>query len=930
MYIADCSFKHIEAASIIFQEYASIVVTITNTEFVHNGNGILLGHADQEIPKKKSNMVITDTIFRDNTGISLGVAKLLPVSSRLVEITLKNVMFINNTNLLPNAGIVQVDGSVSLSIEDFCEFRGNRGSSIQALTTTVNISGVVSFEDNVAFQGGAISLSFSTLELQSRNGSNTHLSFMNNSATRTGGGIYVDRSLSVDSYSGSYCFFNIQGVSFKQLNNSLVNLTLVFKDNSAEYGGVDIFGATPNSNCSLTLEALSADSVQRRIFKTSSSLSSVSSDPKRVCLCEHSVQLACANLSYIFFEIKCYRGEVFSLSLALVGFDFGTITGPVYANLLPQANSSMSSLGSGEHVRQVGFNTCTPLNFTIHSLNSKETIVLTTNNTVIKTPDNPSHISDAINSYNNDHNHVIPYPLLTVPVYLNITILDCPPGFKPTNSGGCECAKALNDIGIRDCFIYNNIPSITRRGSQWIQPISNPDGILASRYCPFNYCKEKAITIIVSLNDSDKQCDLHHTGILCGACPSNLSLAIGSSRCLECDYFHTLLLIAFAAAGILLVMVIWIIDVTVTTGTINGLLFYANVIWANQSILFPPQNKTSPLLQFLKTFIAWLNLDLGIQTCFIPGLNGYWKTWLQFVFPVYIWLIAGLIIIVSHYSTRATKILGNNSAPVLATLFLLCYAKLLRTILIVLEFTVLEDPNGQRNIKWSFDGYFKYFGLEHSFLFAVAMVVLLGLWLPYMFALLFIQCLRRYSHYCMLRWVNKLYPLFDSYLGPLKVKHQYWIGLGLLARLVLLLISTITLTTTPFLATLVIGLTTSLLCLLVLDVYKQWQLSILEGCFLVNMAMFSCSALFIEAQGGQKDSLVCISLGIAFIFFLGITAYHVWRKYRSFKRQQKNSISGYEDIDSNIQTQTQVPFPQQSYQEESVTDLREPLLDSST
>ena len=137
-----------------------------------------------------------------------------------------------------------------------------------------------------------------------------------------------------------------------------------------------------------------------------------------------------------------------------------------------------------------------------------------------------------------------------------------------------------------------NKPWVTRSGNQWIQLLNNSDSILTSRFCPFNYCKQE--TIILDLNDPDQQCALGHTGILCGACPSNLSLAIGSSRCLECsDDYHMLLLIAFAAAGVLLVMIIKILDLTVTTGTINGLIFYANIIWANQSVLLPSPLETS-------------------------------------------------------------------------------------------------------------------------------------------------------------------------------------------------------------------------------------------------------------------------------------------------------------------------------------------------
>ena len=435
----------------------------------------------------------------------------------------------------------------------------------------------------------------------------------------------------------------------------------------------------------------------------------------------------------------------------------------------------------------------------------------------------------------------------------------------------------------------------------------------------------------MNLNNPDEQCALGHSGILCGACPSNLSLAIGSSRCLECpDNNHIALLIVFAAAGVLLVLFIKIVDLTVTKGTINGLILYANIIWANQSVLFPPQEQTSPLLQFLKVFIAWLNLDFGIETCFIQGLDGYWKTWLQFVFPAYIWLIAGLIILVSHYSVRATRIIGNNSVPVLATLFLLSYAKLLRIILVSLEYTILEEyPYYQRIIKWSFDGRLLYFGLEHSILFVIAIAVLLVLWLPYTLTLLFIQPLRRYSHHRPLRWVNRLTPLFDSYVGPLKDKHHYWIGLGLLTRLILFLTSALTLTTIPFISVAVLIVAVSVLLPLVLSVYKQRQLGVLEGCFLVNMVLFGSGAFVIELQEGDKNPLACTSLMITFILFLAIVGYHGYITCRSRTRKR----NGYEALNGENQTHPQAPPLQRQPTISHVSvscKLRESMLDSSS
>ena len=70
----------------------------------------------------------------------------------------------------------------------------------------------------------------------------------------------------------------------------------------------------------------------------------------------------------------------------------------------------------------------------------------------------------------------------------------------------------------------------------------------------------------------------------------------------------------------------------------------------------------------LTVFIAWLNLDLGIETCFYDGMDAYAFTWLQFLFPLYVWILIGLIIIVSHYSRMIAQSLGNNPVPTLVTL----------------------------------------------------------------------------------------------------------------------------------------------------------------------------------------------------------------------------------------------------------------------
>ena len=98
---------------------------------------------------------------------------------------------------------------------------------------------------------------------------------------------------------------------------------------------------------------------------------------------------------------------------------------------------------------------------------------------------------------------------------------------------------------------------------------------------------------------------------------------------------------------------------TVATGTLSGLVFYASLVEVNRTSFLPVES-TNPF----SIFIAWLNLDCGIdfsiETRFYNGMDAYSKTWLQFVFPVYICVLVGLMILVSHFSRRFAKLFGNN------------------------------------------------------------------------------------------------------------------------------------------------------------------------------------------------------------------------------------------------------------------------------
>ena len=67
----------------------------------------------------------------------------------------------------------------------------------------------------------------------------------------------------------------------------------------------------------------------------------------------------------------------------------------------------------------------------------------------------------------------------------------------------------------------------------------------------------------------------------------------------------------------LVILLLWL-NITVAVSTVNGLLFYVNIVVANQVVLLP-----YPDPNLITVFISWLNLQLGIDVCYIEGMHVY-------------------------------------------------------------------------------------------------------------------------------------------------------------------------------------------------------------------------------------------------------------------------------------------------------------------
>ena len=248
----------------------------------------------------------------------------------------------------------------------------------------------------------------------------------------------------------------------------------------------------------------------------------------------------------------------------------------------------------------------------------------------------------------------------------------------------------------------------------------------------------------------------------------------------------------------------------------------------------------------LTAILSWVNLDFQLMQCLYNGLNSCTKSWLEFVFPVYLWTIVVAIVLLSRRFSRIALLFAGNTVQVLATLIELSYAGLARAVVTALSpiwITVHSSNHTTYSVRWLYDGNIQYLELKHVPIFLVGSIFGI-LILAHTLILLFVQPLQHHSNLCCLSWVAKLKPLIDAYTSPHLIKDQcrYWPGLLLLVRLLLILV--FALNATGKAGVILTAIVTS--CLLILTVawsvggvYKKAYLNSLNSFFIINLGMLS-------------------------------------------------------------------------------------------
>ena len=467
-----------------FLDFISDSVSIESLHITGNGFLSIIG-ASQAMIKNclfQSSSVVVDTMnavevrVEDsaflNTDLFLLETKVMLKTCKFQDINQKGVYIVATIAILEDCHLQ--NSFIKIEVDSQLVIRG--GSKLDACTANVinsasTLSGKVSFSNNYALGGGAIFLFNSTLNFAAdadiifsnntaldRGGAlylsstskifmepGANVSFINNSAHNKGGAIYIETGNTATSILFTWnvwtsCFYHLLNCND---GNAMDMISISFANNSAVYGGDDIYGA------SLDMCSTGSHPCKPTINRDNLSISSVSSDPLRVCICDSRGKPQCNNSKFIYKTREVHPGEIFTIDAVLVGWDYGTTTGLVYAQINSNLLFSAPLLEQNRDVQLIeNIKQCTTLSYSLNSNSTQEKVIM-----YIAALYLDKTVQDYLPGGQCYHNYYKTNLCSHMsPILFNITILPCPSGYYLLNQR-CNCY--LHHVLFDNCSIIN-------------------------------------------------------------------------------------------------------------------------------------------------------------------------------------------------------------------------------------------------------------------------------------------------------------------------------------------------------------------------------------------------------------------------------------------------------------------------------------------
>ncbi len=889
---------------------------IKNSEFIRNKNSFVL------------EAIASDMFFSGENRFD--------GNSRVISSRSSRLKFVDNLDVSNN----NADGTSTYSAIhlDQCQlflyanflFKGNTrpyadgGVIFAQASSSIIVRGNGTFEGNSARLGGVCYLqddSFITLLPYA------HVSFVQNFAEKHGGVMYISK---FNLFCG-YNTFSLQLPCFLQFVDEASN-QITFSGNFVRNNGTG----------SLLYSDVQADVLENvqlynytyiNMTAPNNTVPLLDSEFYRLYFCENEMR----NYSKRKISRTHKRGEKVKLMMAAFAFDGNISSGTAereVRGLLDDPSIITSHYIS--MLSQMVTDNCSEVTFQVFSPHPFEEIAITANGYCRSTDD----------------------------IYclsLNLTFADCDNGFEPA-SNPCKCDNRLLTY-TTSCDVDTGKINKSPLKNPWIgahyQNSSNPNstylGLILYPYCPPDYCQnpDGIETVAVSLKNPDAQCRENHGGLLCGACKGNTSLKLHSMKCADCsDNYAFVVIIAMFVLGILFIAFLSLVQFTVSSGTVHGILFYANILSAKNT-RFGVHNEDD-IIKFLDIFIGWVNLDFGMNICFYDGLNQLQYISWQFVFPLYLCAIVLVISIICHYSIKASKFFAKIHDPVAVfeTVVLFSYSKFIRNIIDIVTPAHLEYPSNNTSTVWLRDGTVPFGTGGHTVLVIIAvilgLIMILGTTVTFLSQWLYKSetISKLFSRYYITASLN-------TYHAAFKPESRYWVSLCNMLRWVLMLTFALD---EGFHFSLLAICTVCTLLLSIISVsggiYNSRWLDLLEVSFIVNLLLYYVGVYHVKVAKLEMWDyysffvLHNLSTGSAFLIFVLVICMLIYKRLykvcieknlellkKRFKKPNKQvNISETLENDLEISQVNAVELRQhtsRTYRLMRFSKLRETLLEES-
>ena len=634
-------------------------------------------------------------------------------------------------------------------------FSFNFGTVIQAIRSDITLEGHILFNNNTGINGGAIMLIGDSLIHLTQG---LRANFTNNKALSSGGAIY-DISSPFDK---THCTFQVNITQYD-------DIAVLFENNKATVTGNSVFSPKLYDclMCNNKINSKMATEIYNTTFIfISNDAFQLSTTPIKLVNCHNST---------IFNTLSTYPGQTINFSVAAIdavgyhSYSIVTIalvrkeklTGFTYINWWFSEREDTQVIRESDD--------CTLINITIH-----------TNDT--STLDIPKY--GAL--------------LFTVPSIANITVVNihlksCPPGFELSfQTGSCICSRILSSLNISgytpNCSINTRTFNRPIKSNSWAG-ISNEKStvFLFALHCPHGYCNSAKIfnvfqyrknSFVIATKDLlviSSLCLNNREGRLCSKCSTvngvNYSVVFGSTECRQCSNWWLWTLVFYAAAGPLLIYLLYALRLTLTTGTLNGIIFYAQAANAGLFDLLSSQCNRAMMygMKVAMFLISIMNLNLGFPLCFYNGMTELWKAGLSLLFPLYLLTIVVVLIILSRCSLRLSSKIAHSSVQIMVTVVHLSFSKLLLALFdVFISVQLYSNINDPLNV-WFNDGSVTYGDTNHMKLMIVTSVIVGIFLIPYMLIILTGRLLMKSN-----KIREYLRPIYEAIHAPYKYNKQYW------------------------------------------------------------------------------------------------------------------------------------------------------------